>query len=277
MLCAAAAQARPSFELGETSARAGDVVPFYISGVDDGATYELELDGDYLLDGEADGDVAGSFTVPDRGGEPWSPTIQASVRSGGRWRSFRRQLDYLGRPVPVSQAPITPAPGVGAKQQDSAPAGPTSSASPPVKKKHGAAPKRKSRPARRGHARAKPKSHRHAERTAEPRRRTHHRRHRRERAGRHAHRRSRQRYRHITGFYRGYAERGSSVRRHTEAAPSSPGGGVSRQATPAAAVRPGGGADIAIVAPVVLALAGLALAAIAVLRKRRLIRSRRRG
>jgi LPXTG-motif cell wall-anchored protein len=93
----------------------------------------------------------------------------------------------------------------------------------------------------------------------------------RDRHGRVAkHKRAKRRYRRITGFYHGYAEpkaprsaRGKGVLVPNAIAPHTAG-------LAAAAARPSTGVSIALIVPVLLALASLTLAGTALRRKRRL-------
>lgn len=281
LLSAAAAHARPTFELAETSARAGDVVHFYISGVEDSVAYEVEVADTYLLDDAGVGDVvSGTFTVPDLGDEPWTVTVEVKMWWLDKRRTVKRRLDYLGHPRPETEtaAPAAPATvadavrqGAPAPEPPSAPkAAPEGTSLVPASKPQS----RRPRQSRKGGATESP---RHLERSAERRRGAHHGRDHRNRDAKPTHRRSKYPGRHITQFFDGYAEPRAGAR---------PGGGNGFFALNAIAPRtaalagtaahPGGGADASVVVPGLLALTALTLAGTAMLRRRRLVSRRGR-
>ncbi len=108
------AHADPTFVLVESQAHAGQAVHFTISGAEDEVTYELEVAGRDVLEGEADGDagvIAGQFTMPDLGGSVKSVQVEAEIRDDGDDETtVKRKLQYLGPAPAVSAAPTTTAP-----------------------------------------------------------------------------------------------------------------------------------------------------------------------
>jgi hypothetical protein len=282
LLSAAAAHARPTFELVETSARAGDVVHFYISGVEDSVAYELEVADTHLqddVDDAGEGEVvSGMFTVPDLGDEPWTVTVEVKMWWLDKRRTVKRRLDYLGHPLPDTETAAPAAPSTVADAVQGAPATePTSSPKAPEGTSLVLAPKPQSRRPLQSRKRGATESPRHLQRSAERRRGAHHDRDHRNRDVKPRHRPSRYPGRHITQFFDGYAESRAGAR---------PRGGngffaLNAIAPPTAALagtaaRPGGGADPSVVVLSLLALAALTLGGTAVLRRRRLVSRRGR-
>jgi hypothetical protein len=262
---AAVAQARTSFEVTASSARAGDLVPFTISGVDGSLTYEVQVDGTAVLDGDGDGDVAGTFTMPDLGDDPYAVTVAATI-----WRPHRRttistELDYLGPAPPVASPPAEdPAPtiSVGAQGDPSSqPAAPKSAKrpSPSAVQKKPSSGRRKDERSRRIEPRRRVARSRERRASARGRHRHDHRRHHRVTRSRRFHHRK-----HRTGRAGGSSEP-SAVEPKT-ASPA-----VLVVARPVVHESP-----VATVVPALLALAALSLAGTVVLRRRRLA-SRSRG
>jgi hypothetical protein len=107
LLSAPAAYARPSFELTESAARAGDRVGFSISGADGSATYELEVDHKQVLEGAGGGAVSGVFTVPDLGDAVRTVTVEAEIRGSDKQKRIKRKLEYLGSALPVPGPPAS--------------------------------------------------------------------------------------------------------------------------------------------------------------------------
>jgi len=117
---AAPAYAGPSLHTTESEARAGEVVHFSISDIDEDETYVLQI-GDRRL-GEGSGtdaeEVSGQFTMPDLGGGERKVTVEAEVGERNDTRTVKRKLRYLGGPAPapaltVADPPLpapTPAP-----------------------------------------------------------------------------------------------------------------------------------------------------------------------
>jgi hypothetical protein len=107
---AAVAHARPSFTLTETSAHAGGVVHFSITGLSGNVAFEFEVGDEQVVDGTANGDVSGAFTVPDLGDEEKTVTVEAEIKAAGK-KKFKRKLEYLGPSQPVEDPPReSPAP-----------------------------------------------------------------------------------------------------------------------------------------------------------------------
>jgi hypothetical protein len=121
LLSAAAAHARPSFELTDDSARAGDVVHFFISGVEGwGVAYHLEIGGEDVLDGRDRSVVAGTFTMPDLGDAGRTVAVDVQLWWSDNQRKDRRRLEYLGPALPAAEAPAAPFP-VAAGEPQAAP------------------------------------------------------------------------------------------------------------------------------------------------------------
>src|SRR5207302_6622341 len=112
LLSAAAAHARPSFELADSAARAGDVVHFSISGVDVSATYEVAVDAQQVLEDVSGSPVSGTFTVPDLGDAFRTVSVEAEIRGPDKRKKIKRKLEYLGSALPVTgpPAPAIPPP-----------------------------------------------------------------------------------------------------------------------------------------------------------------------
>ena len=116
-MSAGVAHADPSFVIAESQARAGDAVHFSITGADgdDDLTYELEVADRTVLEGAAEGNVSGSFTMPDLGGSAKSVTVEADIREDDDKTTVKRKLQYLGPALPPAppepqQAAAEPAP-----------------------------------------------------------------------------------------------------------------------------------------------------------------------
>ena len=146
MGCAGTAQARPSFELGSFSARAGDVVRFDVSGVDGwGVAYYLELNGEELLDGRSSS--SGTFTMPYLGEDGRTVDLDGSLWWGDSRTRIHRSLEYRGPALPPPPQPPPPVPSPPAatapaapSPQTSAPAArpaPSRSAPPEPERRHG--------------------------------------------------------------------------------------------------------------------------------------------
>jgi hypothetical protein len=280
LLSAAAAHARPTVELVETSARAGDVVHFYISGVEDSVAYEVEVADTYLLDDAGEGDVvSGMFTVPDLGDEPWTVTVEVKMWWLEKRRTVKRRLDYLGHPSPETEtaAPAAPATVADAVRQGAPAPEPTSSPKAPEGTSLVPASKPQTRRPRQSRKRGATASPRHLERSAERRRGAHRGRDHRNRDAKPRHGRSRYSNRHITQFFDGYAEPGAGARPGGENGFIALNAIAPRTAALAGtAVHPGGGADASVLVPALLALTALTLAGTAMLRRRRLVSRRGR-
>jgi hypothetical protein len=124
-MSAAVAHADPSFVLAESQARAGDVVHFSITGADDRVTYEVEVAGRDVLEGEAEGSViSGQFAMPHLGSSARSVEVEAEIREPDDRTTVERRLQYLG-PAVAAPAPALPAPAA-------APIVPQQTASPPT-------------------------------------------------------------------------------------------------------------------------------------------------
>jgi hypothetical protein len=109
LLAAGSAQARPSFGLDQSSARAGDVVHFTIAGVDGwGVAYHLELGGRDLISGRSKSSVAGSFTMPDLGDDARAVSLDAWIWWSNTKARTQRSLDYRGRALPPPDPPAPP-------------------------------------------------------------------------------------------------------------------------------------------------------------------------
>jgi hypothetical protein len=277
LLSVAVAHARPSFELTDSTARAGDVVHFSISGVEGwGVAYHLEVGGEDVQDGRDRAAVAGAFTMPDLGDAARTVIVDAQVWWSDNQRKEKRRLEYLGRALPVADVPA-PVSTVAAGEPPAAPpAEPISSAK--VLDGTAAAPAAASpshRRPRQSRERRPAIPQRHAERSGKRRRSAHRGRDRRKRDATARKRHSKRSARRYKGFFHGYAEPRANGR---------PGGdgllalNAMAPYTAALAVtraRTGGDGNAALVVPALLGLAGLALAGTAVVRRRRL--ASRRG
>jgi hypothetical protein len=147
-MSAAVAHADPGFVLAESQARAGDAVHFSITGADDRVTYELEVAGREVLEGEADADgkvISGQFTMPHVGGSPRSVEVEAEIREPDDSTTVTRRLQYLGpalvapvqaEPQPAA-APVVPQPTASAPASTQTPAATetTPSTAPKVKQR----------------------------------------------------------------------------------------------------------------------------------------------
>ena len=109
MLSAAAAYARPSLEVTEATARAGDLVHFSISGVDGHVTYVLEVGDKDVLQGAGGGVISAAFTVPDMGDAVRTVTVEAEIQGSDKRKKVKRKLEYLGPALPAT-GPPAPAP-----------------------------------------------------------------------------------------------------------------------------------------------------------------------
>jgi hypothetical protein len=133
-LSAAPAFAQPGFELVETSARAGDLVHFSISGVEGPVSYELEIDDEEVVEGSGAGSVAGVFSAPDLGDAARTVKVEAEIRASGKRKKVKRKLEYLGAALPVASPPAAssapPTPVAPVAVPEAAPS-PTNAASAP--------------------------------------------------------------------------------------------------------------------------------------------------
>jgi len=114
----AQAYAKPSAELVDASARAGDVVHFSITGATAGVSYQVAVGDRVVQDGTGRGHlVPGTFTVPDLGDDARTVNVEILISGPGKPRTVDRDLGYLGRahtgtspPVTVVPAPVAPGP-----------------------------------------------------------------------------------------------------------------------------------------------------------------------
>jgi hypothetical protein len=268
LLSSAAAHAKPSFGVVESSARAGDLVHFTISGVDGNVDYALEVDDMQVLEGTSDGVVSDTFTVPDLGDAVRTVAVEAEIRANGRLKKVETDLDYLGPALPLT-GPPTPstAPAVPVVPQ----AVPTPEAihSPEAIEGPPPAPAvtlQSNRRRRQSHKRQVVERPRHAARSRERRRRVHRGSDRRKHHAATRNRRSKRAAPGTPPLFGGITEPGRGQHPATE--PTAPRPAVLVATGP----RPGlgGGAYPAVVVPVLLGLAALALAGTAMLRRRRL-------
>jgi hypothetical protein len=280
LLGAATAHARPSFELADTGARAGDAVPFSISEPGGwGVAYHLEIGGEDILDGSYAGAVSGTFTMPYLGDSARTVLVDAELWWSDNRRKDKRRLEYLGPALPAPDlppsAPVSTVQAIAPQAAAPAPGSTPSAASSPSPAAAGP-PKPRSE----GRKRAKPHTSKtkHLGRGTAERRRVGHRVRNRKRGDAvRKHRRSKRSRHWKGGYYTGYAEPGQG--RPT----GRPGGfsALSAIVPPSAALvatapRRGEGANPAVFVPALLGLAGVTLAGTAVLRRRRLAsRSRR--
>jgi hypothetical protein len=281
LACAPAAHAKPSFSVVESSARAADVVHFSLSGAD-GSSYVIEVDGTRVASGVAAGVVTVAFTVPDLGGQPWTVPVGASIRASGSTTRLQAGFAYMGHalPPPPEAKPAPPPVVAPVAPQSSAPApaaipapsavkggSPAPAPSPPRKRGH---PRRKGREAPTAGARSRSPHHREGRRPA----RTHGRRGHGASSGKRHHERSRHRG---ALWPAGSLESGrSSSGSASDPAPPKP--AAPRPAIAVAAHPRGGGTSrTALAIPALLALAGLALAATTLMRRRELASRRLRG
>lgn len=107
---AAPAHAGPSLHLGESEARAGQVVHFSISDVDEEEAYVIQI-GDRPVaagNGTQSEQVSGQFTMPDLGGGERKVTLEAEIRDQDDRKTVKRKLRYLGGPAPALTVADTP-------------------------------------------------------------------------------------------------------------------------------------------------------------------------
>jgi hypothetical protein len=265
----AVAHATPSLELSDTSAHAGDPVNFTISGVYGTVTYELDVDGTWVLDDSVDADddgvVSGMFTMPDLGNA--GRTVGVEVALSGRRRRLQGDLQYLGPALPVSAPPAPGLPSTTPVQPQAAPT-PKEPYSGKVVEKTSPAQAATPRPRhgrRQGHGRNTGRPTRQAARS--------------DAGHRHAHRDRRRHHRH-EGTKHTRPKHKSHRAAPTVSGTSGPQlqgkrlppdpGGSRPSVLVAAGARPRGGAHATVVVPAVLGLASLALAGTALMRRRRL-------
>jgi translation initiation factor IF-2 len=267
-MSAAVAHADPGFVLAESQARAGDAVHFSITGADDRVTYELEVAGREVLEGEADADgnvISGQFTMPHLGGSPRSVEVEAEIREPDDRTTVTRKLQYVGpalvaptqsEPQPAA-APVVPQQAAPAPASAQTPAATERTSSPAPKVKH-----RSKRPQRR-HRRARRTVARHRGTPSSKRR-----------AGRRSHEKPKRTKRaapRTAPLFDGVPEPDSGGYSAVPDEESS-----AREAGPPAAVlttpvasRDGGEPAAAILVPGLLGLAGFILAIATLLRRRR--------
>ena len=107
---AAPAHAGPGLHLGESEARAGQVVHFSISDVDEEEAYVIQI-GDRTVaggNGTQSEQVSGQFTMPDLGGGERKVTLEAEIRDEDDRKTVKRKLRYLGGPAPALTVADTP-------------------------------------------------------------------------------------------------------------------------------------------------------------------------
>ena len=95
-------------------------------------SFEVYVDGDYVLDGTGEGAVSGTFTMPDLGDDEWTVGVAAVVWDSDRRRKIERSLGYLGQALPPARPPVPMAPSAApavAPQGSSSPAPSSSPAS----------------------------------------------------------------------------------------------------------------------------------------------------
>src|SRR4051794_18646368 len=265
----AGAQARPTFGTSDATAHAGDLVHFFVSGVEGDVRFELYVDGDEVWVDTTDVDVADAFPMPDLGDGTQTATIEARIWASRRRQTLWSKVDYLG-PRLAAVAPADPpsasVPLAAAPQVVPSPA-PFHSAGTPApayaERAKGSSKHRRQKHSRR---RSAPKRRQVAHRV-EPRRvarraqsqhksgaartkKTHH---------------SKRRPHGLSSFYDGIPGA-----RTKGPAKLDRGAGLPPSAVLTMAPRPDSGGTAAIVVPASLGLVGLALAGPAVLRRRRL-------
>jgi hypothetical protein len=279
-LSATTAHARPSLAIGEAGARAGDVVHFSISGLDGDASYEVEVDDEWVTDGWGDGVISDTFTMPDLGAG--SRTVTVDVKLRGR-RKLSGELAYLGRSLPVVKTPVVKTPAPAAPEPTvAAPAAPAPAISSPKAVEGPSAPSAvTSQPTSVPHRSylqllashrqaARDRTHREAARTNKARK---------------SHRKRTHRTRHSARWFarawlRAFRAAPYPDHQHRSGANGAEDGGrifslnaiaPHTAALAATAVRAGsGGVNAAIVVPALFALAALLLAGTAAARRRRL-------
>jgi VTC domain-containing protein len=114
----ATAHADPGFVLTESQARSGDKVHFSISGLEDEASYVLEIGDEQVAEDSevSSGQAAGEFTMPDLGSAGRSVTVEAQIKQGDETTNLTRSLQYLAGSqssdpaTPQSAAAVTAAP-----------------------------------------------------------------------------------------------------------------------------------------------------------------------
>jgi len=264
--------------LGESEARAGQVVHFSISDVDEEEAYVIQI-GDRTLaagNGTESEQVSGEFTMPDLGGGERKVKVEAEIRDGDDRKTVKRKLRYLGGPAPAltvadtpPAAPPAPAPAALPPAAPApAPAQPLTAAGVPAPERPAIRPRSRRGPPRQ--ARKKPRSKRRRSRSQA---------HRPKGRGRDSavkrakpNRAKRDRAR-TAPLFDGIPEPGSGG---SGGSPDA-GSGLNDRNTiaPAAAALTGAGADIgggglsaAVLVPALLGLAALALTGTALLRRR---------
>ena len=276
---AAPAHAGPGLHLDESEARAGQVVHFSISDIDEEEAYLIQI-GDRTLaagSGTKSEQVSGQFTMPDLGGGDRKVTVEAEIRDGDDKKTPKRKLRYIGgppapaltvadtppatppAPAPAALPPAAPAP---------APAQPLTAAGVPASERHAIRPRSRRAPPR--HARKKSRSERRRSRSQADRPKRHGRDSAVKRAKRNKAKRNRDR---TAPLFDGVPEPGSGG----SGGSSDTGSGLNDGNTiaPPAAALTGAGADIggglsaAVLVPALLGLAALALTGTVLLRRRR--------
>ncbi len=275
LLSAAAAHARPSFELEEPAGRAGDVVHFSISGAEGPVTYELEIGDEDVVEGAGGGGaVSGAFSVPDLGDAARTVTVEAEIRESGKRKKVKRRLEYLGPalPVTVPLGPAVPSPAPVVVPETAPSPEPTYSpkAADGTSPAPAVTPLSSHRP-RQSRERSAIEPLRHVGRSGDRRRRAHRSRGRRKRDGATKRSRSKRLIPRTAPLFDGIPEPGWRSRSGDGDAfvgPIAPRAAV----LAAAATRPGdgAGANAAVVVPALLGLGALTLLGAAVLRRRRL-------
>jgi hypothetical protein len=273
LLSAATAHARPSFELSDAGARAGDLVHFSISEPGGwGVAYHIEIDDEDVLDGRQAGAVSGTFTMPYLGESAKTVLVEGELWWSDHKRKDKRRLEYLGPALPAPAPPVS-APASTVQSVAPPTAAPPPAYAPTTAADPSPAPGANSQSRGPARKRGKPRTSetkQSAARTDERRGGSQRVRNRKKRAAPRKHRRSKRSRHWKGGFYTGYAEpgQGSTGARTgffalNAIAPHS-------AALAAGAARGGKGGDAAIVVPALLGLAGVTLAGTAVLRRRRL-------
>lgn len=104
------------------SARAGDPITYSISGLDNGASYEVSSGGRVVDIGVSDGSsVSGSFPMPDLGDQP--ETLYVELIADHTEDTFRFKNSYPVQYLPPPAA-ATPTPSEAQQVSPAAPAGP---------------------------------------------------------------------------------------------------------------------------------------------------------
>ena len=271
LLSGAVAHARPSFELADSTARAGDPVRFSISGVEGwGVAYHLEVGGEDVLDGRDRNVVAGTFTMPDLGDAERTIVVDVQLWWADNQRKEKRRLEYLGSALPVVDVPAPTSTVTAGEPQAGPPPAPISSTQ--VLDATAPAPTSTSPSHRRPRQSRKRRATgpRHAERAGERRRAVPRSRESAKRDATKRKRRAKRSSRRYKGFFHGYAEprakgspSGDGLLALNAMAPYTAALAVTR-------ARAGDGVNAAVMVPALLGLAGLALAATAIVRRRRL-------